>query len=458
MRPAARAPPLATAALAAVGLAGCFGPNPDYDGAADSEGTTLSGDEAGSDPSSTGGAVPGSEAGAEDDQGDQGDQGTDTGEPDTDGVADTDATGGRGGAKTCLTESGAALPDCYARQEFTLSAGPHPLVVRDLDGDGFGDVAVARRGNAIVSILRGGADGLEDPVGYGSGGQPKSDLVATDLDDNGIIDLVVFDAAANDSNLTILAGGVDGWVALPGRPAGGEVHAAALGDANGDGLDDIILLYVGAGSSTPMAYLPTATKTPLLGEPVPMVNRPLGEPVAFAVGELDDEGGLDFVAADRSTPALWLGLSDDDDEWDLEVLRLGSAADGRAVASGDFDEDGRTDLAYTNGTDDLVIALGDADGDGDFEPGEPFGLTVAPTSIAVVDVDGDRRADVVLGDEAVGLTVVLGDGKGGFVSSVQSPEPVAAQDVGCGDINGDGVVDLVITLEGETLIAWISEP
>jgi hypothetical protein len=79
-------------------------------------------------------------------------------------------------------------------------------------------------------------------------------------------------------------------------------------------------------------------------------------------------------------------------------------------------------------------------------PGSPFRSGAPPSDVAAVDVNGDRKPDLVVAEPAVGVAVFLGDGVGGFMRAPAAPSRVAAEPVphllAAGDIDGDGSVDL----------------
>jgi hypothetical protein len=126
----------------------------------------------------------------------------------------------------------------------------------------------------------------------------------------------------------------------------------------------------------------------------------------------------------------------------------------KAVAVGDFNGDGILDIAAANqGADfsyagsSLSVLLGN--GDGSFQPPVDYQIGAGPTAVAVADLNGDGKADLVatnygfIGSDP-GVHVLLGNGDGSFAAPVTYVVPGGPESVAVGDLNGDGVCDLVV--------------
>src|ERR1051325_4148751 len=114
------------------------------------------------------------------------------------------------------------------------------------------------------------------------------------------------------------------------------------------------------------------------------------------------------------------------------------------LASGDFNGDGRADLAATRG-DDVLIMLGD--GAGNFGAPRSFSAGTAARDIAVGDFNRDGRADLAVSNVASkNISILLGDGAGNF----SAPANIAAADTPtslvAADFNGDGKLDLAVNV------------
>lgn len=128
-------------------------------------------------------------------------------------------------------------------------------------------------------------------------------------------------------------------------------------------------------------------------------------------------------------------------------VELATGASPGGVEVADLNGDARPDLVVTNESGSASIFLNDGGGKFHAPPGSPFAAGQMLNDVAIADFNGDGKPDLAFANhEAHSLTILLGDGRGGFapgtsvpVQSVPHPHGIAAA-----DLDRDGHVDLMI--------------
>src|SRR2546426_980193 len=115
-----------------------------------------------------------------------------------------------------------------------------------------------------------------------------------------------------------------------------------------------------------------------------------------------------------------------------------------SVAVGDFNGDGKLDLAVANrGSNDVSVLLGN--GDGTFQAALTFAAGSGPSSVAVGDFNGDGKLDLAVASRGSSLvSVLLGNGDGTIQAALTFAVRTGTSSVAVGDFNGDGKLDLAV--------------
>lgn len=213
--------------------------------------------------------------------------------------------------------------------------------------------------------------------------------------------------------------------------AGRSTAALQVVDLDGDGVPDIVAghddgLSVRFGSGGGAFDVPLEL---LEGQSV----------LAVAVGQLDGAGGLDIVAAAPGADQVFVLTATDDGFAQSDVLAPGAGP--RALALGDFDDDGIDDLAIAlEVEDDFVVAIGL--GDGTFTPAPPVPTGTAPLGIAAADLDGLAGDDLVIANFGSGNVGVYLSTRDGFGPGISYAAQAGPRDVVLADFDDDGALDL----------------
>jgi hypothetical protein len=369
------------------------------------------------------------------------------------------AASGGGAPASGAGTGGAAAPGCTGTgglsswPAFATGTGPTSVTTGDLNLDGKPDLAVANWDANAVSVLLGKGDGsFATKVDYTAAAGPVS--VATgDFDLDGRLDLAV--AGHADNGVRVLLGNGDGTLADPVLYATGEgPTSVATGDFNLDGKPDLAV-----ANSTSMTG-GAVTVSVLLGNgdgtfatkaeyEIGRAKSLSGMFAAVAVGDFNVDGRLDLAATNQDAYTVAVLLGNGDGTFGTKVDYATGAYPSR-VAVGDFNLDSKPDLAVaisTGAASMVSVLLGN--GDGTFATNVNYPTVYESSSVAVADLNLDSKPDLAVATAPVigmgGVAVLLGNGDGTFAPKVDFATGTQSSSVAVGDFDLDGRPDLAVT-------------
>ncbi|HZR59235.1 MAG TPA: FG-GAP-like repeat-containing protein [Terriglobales bacterium] len=284
--------------------------------------------------------------------------------------------------------------------------------------------------------------------------------VATgDLNGDGKLDVVNIDYG---SNLNIMLGKGDGTFQPPITTSIATANffpeAIAVGDFNGNHVLDVAVWATNSntGNAQVNIYLGTGTGGFTVGG---VYNAPNSSnfnpgPNSIVAEDVNGDGKLDLVAM---TPynGVFVFLGNGDGTFQAPVVNAtvctGSIGNCESLAVGDLNGDGKPDLAFeSNDTTGGGISILLNTGAGTFGTGTYYPVGIAGVfaggGIAIGDVNGDKKPDVIVGSSSASAIVYLNQGGGTFAvkGTVGSVPLYGTNNVVLADINNDKKLDIVI--------------
>jgi Bacterial type II and III secretion system protein/FG-GAP-like repeat len=340
----------------------------------------------------------------------------------------------------------------FPATNYPAGNAPAFVTAASLRNNGTDDLIVANSADDTISILLGRGDGTFSPATpptFPTGTDPVW-IAAGDFNNDTRLDLAIANKGSN--TVSILLGNGDGTfqagtpVATGNSPV--SVVAANFHDSTPNSSlnlavanqgDNTISIFQGNGDGT-FAVSPT------------VIQLPTGfSPAALAAADFNHDGHIDLAVADQgnNTVSIFLGRGDGTFQTRVDYPTGNSPV---WVSTGDFNGDNVLDLAVANQSDNTVsILLGK--GDGTFvpaaNPAVPAGL--APTSIAVGDYNVDGRLDLAVADQTDNaVSVLLNLGGGLFGPNFKLSVGTAPASIVSADFNGDGRPDVATANSGSS--------
>jgi hypothetical protein len=293
-------------------------------------------------------------------------------------------------------------------------ASPHvgAVTVGDFNNSGHLGLAVAEFNNEAAVILLGHGDGtfaLSSANFANEPGESIVDLTTADFNGDGALDLAITSSVAGSA--VDLGFGKGAFTTLAGLftgVSGSFPAAAAVGDFNGDGIPDAVVANTANGS------VHDASFSISLGRGDGTFTQPSGSPFslgqslsAVLTGDFNGDGKLDLAMADSSGNAVIIVLGNGDGTFGMPMtIPVGS--DPVAIVAGDFNNDGKLDLAVANsGDSNVTLLLGNGDGTFTAASGSPYATGTGPFVLAAADFNGDGKLDLAVANQNGTISILL---------------------------------------------------
>lgn len=330
----------------------------------------------------------------------------------------------------------------------TYAAGTYPTysAVGDFNGDSKSDLAVANYLSHNVTILLGNGDGTFQ-AGVSCPVTNPFKVTVGDLNGDGKSDLAVANTYDFSTTISVFLGNGDGsFQSAVNSSTALTPYVAALGDFNADSNLDFAVANGADENGGNNVSILLGNGDGSFQSPVHYASG--GSTSSLVTGDFNSDGKVDLAVANSSAnfsgPVNTVGIlfGNGDGTFQNAVI-YASGGSTSAVAAGDFNSDGTTDLAVSHPLQNAVgILLGNSDGT--FQTAVNYAAGSFCASLCLADFNGDGKTDVVTGNQQGNdVSILLGNGDG----TLQTPINFAVANVysvAVGDLNADGKVDLVV--------------
>jgi gliding motility-associated-like protein len=362
-------------------------------------------------------------------------------------------------------------PDITPKVDFGTGISPLYIAIGDLNVDGKPDLVVANFGTSnSVTVFR----NISTPgsittasfaagVSFGTGIQPIN-IAIGDLDGDGKPDLAVVNASTptpGSSKVSLLrnisSGSTINFAPKIDFGTGDQPYGVAIGDLDGDGKPDIATANKGTANVSVLRNISIGSTFNFATK----VDFGTGtSPASVAIGDLNNDGKPDLAVANNGTNNVSVlrntsisGVAFTAASFAAQVA-FSAGTSPNDVAIGDFDGDGKPDLATANTVSNNVSILRNTATDNaaftaaSFATQVAFGTGSGPYRIAIGDLDGDGKPDLVAANRSASNSVSVlrnNTATSGFLSFAAKADfttGTAPAGVAIDDLDLDGKPDI----------------
>jgi hypothetical protein len=356
-------------------------------------------------------------------------------------------------------ESGGLYADSVAIAQLRGPGQPLDIIVANC-GSSSQVNCVDTSGSGDVSVLLGNGDGtFKTAARYSLGASGATSVAVADVNGDGKLDLVVATGSSTAGSVGVLLGVGDGTFGAEATYSSGGLSplALAVADLNGDGKPDVVVSNQWADDTDTNSNVSVLLNDGTGKFPTAMSNPTGGfYPDSIAIADVNGDGKPDLVVANSSVGSdgglgnVGVLLGNGNGTFLAPIPYLSGAYGAAAVAVADVNGDGIPDVVVANCSGSSSDCSGSAgnvgvlvgNGDGTFLAAVTYTSgSNYPFAVAVADVNGDGRPDIVAAN-CSSANCGQGAGYAGVLINTSLVVPEKAGAV-LGDFNGDGKVDVL---------------
>jgi|GEM_PF-1808406 len=343
--------------------------------------------------------------------------------------------------------------DIAVKVDYATGINPYAVAIGDIDGDGKPDLVAANYRSTSVSVfLNTGGNGtlsFASKVDFTTGDNPSA-IAIGDIDGDGKPDVIVTNFSVNTVSVlrNTSSSGTLSFATKVDFSTGNAPYSIAIGDVDGDGKLDLI---VGNSASSSISVL---RNTGSYGNPnfAAKVDFTVGSlPYSIGIGDIDGDSKPDLAIANYNSSTISVLQN----TGSIGIVNFASKVDfatgpsPNSVVIGDIDGDDKPDLAVVNNAANTISVFCNTSTSGTISLASKvdFSTGTNPKSVAISDIDGDGKADLAITNYTSNSVSVLRNtasiGTVSFSDKVDFSTGTTPRAIAIGDVDGDGKPDLV---------------
>jgi hypothetical protein len=353
----------------------------------------------------------------------------------------------------------------------SVGSEPQCVIAADVNGDGKTDLISVNIGDNTLSVLTNNGSGgfalantyMVGNYSYGYGFWPQSPVTATDFNGDGKVDLVCVNFGGN--TLTVLTNNGNGnFGSNATLNVGSEPISVTAADVNGDGKADLICVNFGDDTISVLTNNGVGKFT-LASSQNADVSPSTSATYSVTAADVNGDGKVDLICRNDGYNTLTV------------LTNKGSGSFGYSstytfpyppfngpcpysIAVVDVNGDGKPDLVcavpYSSSGNLLAVLTNNGSGGFMFETNYVISGQSSLIAVTVADVNGDGKMDLICdaddGSSGNALMVLTNNGSGRFGFYATNDVGNSAYSIAVADVNGDGKPDLICANYGDNTL------
>ena len=318
------------------------------------------------------------------------------------------------------------------------------IVSADFNGDGRPDIAIpAAYANYVLVYLNDGAGNLLAPVSWPIG-RPAISIATGDFNHDGKVDLVLgHDLTSGSSVVTVLLGNGSGGFSAPSTftvdSSNLPSRVILVGNFDADNNLDLVVMVDTFLNGSNIKLL---RGNGAGGFGPPSLVTASGSVTWIDSGDFNGDGKLDLALANFLPASLNVLLGDGNGSFAASSFNVTIPGKVNSLRVADLNKDGRPDVITLHSEINQISSVIN-NGSG-FNSPLSFGKITSPAAVTVADFNGDTNPDlaVTTNSNAGNVAIMNGDGLGNYGPPVYFTSGGTPADIVAADFNADGRVDL----------------